>query len=209
MTNDHSHDEWSLTWQVITRMISDHSHYDVRHLYNFNYFVSNFKVISNVNEQPILCLIIIRMTSDHLHDDRHSNDESLEWWVTRMTSVTRSLARGVITSMMSDHSHDEWSLVWWSSLEWRVTRMMSHLNDECHSYDECHSNEEWHSHDEWWFAWCKIMYHPVYKMTIFAMVMQIHLKSMVNYPFIWKFKVKRMCSMNEWKINTMLVQLRI
>ena len=171
MTNDHSHDEWSLTWQVITRMISDHSHYDVRHLYTFNYFVSNFKAISNVNEQPILCLIIIRMRSDH--------------------------------------SHDEWSLVWWSSLEWRVTRMMSHLNDECHSYDECHSNEEWHSHDEWWFAWCKIMYHPVYKMTIFAMVMQIHLKSMVNYPFIWKCKVKRMCSMNEWKINTMLVQLQI
>ena len=139
--------------------------------------------------------IVIRMTS-------HSNDESLEWRVSLDYSHEEwSLAWWVITHMTNDHSYDDRhlndeSFEWWVTWMTSVTRMS-------------HSNEEWHSHDEWWFAWCKIMYHPVYKMTIFAMVMQIHLKSMVNHPFIWKCKVKRMCSMNEWKINTMLVQLRI
>ena len=59
-------------------MTSDHLYDDVKHLYTFKYFVSNFKAISNANEQLILCLIIIRMTSDHSHDDHHSNDESLD-----------------------------------------------------------------------------------------------------------------------------------
>ena len=172
-------------------MTSEHLYDEVKHLNK--YFLSYFKAISNANKQSILCLIITRMMSvtrmtSHLNDESLEWRVSLTWWVSLDHSHDEwSLAWWVITRMMSDHSHDEWSLTWWSSFKWRVTRMMSFLNNECHSPDE------WDSHDEWSFAWCKIMYHPVYKMTIFARVMQIHLKSMVNNPFIWKCKVKRMC----------------
>ena len=121
MMSDHSHNEWSLAWWVITRMI--------RTFTPLKYFVSYFKAISNANEQSILLLIIICMMSNHSHDEW-----SLAWWV--------------ITCMMSDHSHDDrhshdnfhshdkWSLAWWV-----ITRMTSD-----------------HSHDEWSLAWWVITF---------------------------------------------------